>query len=473
MQGNRVRTQGVVTAASPGSTGLSGFFLQTAGEEGVGYDTPGASDGIFIHTGNRSTPAVGDSVEVTGVVHENFGMTRLLTVRDSQIVDIADLDPVVPNDQLPAADCDEGACLTGSALAAAREEYEGEAFLPTDPYTVTDSYDGGATSSSMYGEFTLAANSADPLYVPLELARPGSQRATDITNYNAAHQVVLDDSSSVNYTSNTALAFPWLTPTNSVRAGAAVTFVKPVVLDFAFGVWRLQPEVRIPSGNNGSDWVEFDQDRPAAPDAVGGDLKIATFNMLNYFPTTGEAWDSTTARKCTYYTDRQSNRITNNTCEENATDPVTGLPVVIPGPRGAATEVSFLRQEAKEIRALNSMDADVVSLEEVENSIKMGLADRDSAVKHLVAQLNADWASTHPTFVGDRWAYAPSPRAEARPTVTEEDAIRSPPSSTTPPRSRLSASPGSSSTPLLSATPASRSPRPSRPRAREGRTHSA
>ena len=171
------------------------------------------------------------------------------------------------------------------------------------------------------------------------------------------------------------------------------------------------------------------RDRASDPEDVlgpDGDLKIATFNMLNYFPTTGEAWDSTTARKCTYYTDRQSNRITNNTCEENATDPVTGLPVVIPGPRGAANEVSFLRQEAKEIRALNAMDADVVSLEEVENSIKMGLADRDNAVKHLVhsAERRLGRATTLPSSAtGGRTC--PRRGAEARPTVTEEDAIRS------------------------------------------------
>ncbi len=81
-------------------------------------------------------------------------------------------------------------------------------------------------------------------------------------------------------------AYPWLTLTNTVRGGAEATFVEPVVLDYRFSTWRLQPSNRIQPGSDGSSQVAFEQDRPAAPDDVMGDegnLKIATFNMLNYF----------------------------------------------------------------------------------------------------------------------------------------------------------------------------------------------
>ena len=47
------------------------------------------------------------------------------------------------------------------------------------------------------------------------------------------------------------------------------------------------------------------------PKNVGGDLKIATFNVLNYFNTTGEAYVAAGPQQnppiethCTYYTDR-------------------------------------------------------------------------------------------------------------------------------------------------------------------------
>ncbi|WP_091026051.1 ExeM/NucH family extracellular endonuclease [Nocardioides szechwanensis] len=441
MPGDRVRTTGVVIGSYPGGSGLEGFYLQTPGAD----TTPGASDGIFVYTASRATPAVGSSVQVTGLVEESFGLTRLVTSRASQLLTVADLGEVVPLDQLPGADCAEGECLTGSALADAREDHESELFLPTAPFTVTDAYDGSVgNSSSMFGEFSLAANSVEPLYVPLERARPGSARAADIAEYNAAHRVALDDGSNTNYSSSTGLGYPWLTPTNTVRAGAAVSFVRPVVFDFRFGLWRLQPEQPIPAGNDGSDWVEFEQDRPAAPDDVlgaDGDLKIATFNMLNYFNTTGEQWAGSDGngvtvapRRCTFYSDRASNRITNNDCVQDAVDPLTGLDVDLPGPRGAATQVSFERQEDKILAAINTLDADIMSLEEIENSIKLydpaispGIpadADRDDAIRRLVQELNAAWLAGH---VGEtnRWAYVPSPRPEAQPTKTEQDAIRS------------------------------------------------
>ncbi len=111
--------------------------------------------------------------------------------------------------------------------------------------------------------------------------------------------------------------------------------------------------------------------------------------MLNYFNTTGEAWAASdgaggdpdrqrlpTARAPTTPTGpvppaTGNLRITNNTCEQDAVDPLTGLDILLPGPRGAANQANFQRQEAKELEAINTMDADVMSLEEVENSIKL------------------------------------------------------------------------------------------------------
>ena len=122
-----------------------------------------------------------------------------------------------------------------------------------------------------------------------------------------------------------------------------------------------------------------------------------------------------------------ANRISNDTCEQDAVDPITGLDILLPGPRGAATQVSFERQEAKELEAINTMDADVVSLEEVENSVKLydpaidgpghPDANRDDALIRLVEQLNLHWAAAHPSYDGDRWAYVPvaAPRGAADP----------------------------------------------------------
>ena len=154
------------------------------------------------------------------------------------------------------------------------------------------------------------------------------------------------------------------------------------MLDFRFG-WKLQPQrqvVGVPTG-----LVTFEQDRPAAPAAVGGDLKLATFNVLNYFTTLGG--DVT---GCSPFVDRADNPIATRTCTGST------------GPRGAWNQENFLRQQAKIVRAINTMDADIVSLEELENSRTVDGANRDEAIGALVAALNADAGSA-------RWAFVPSP----------------------------------------------------------------
>ncbi len=179
-----------------------------------------------------------------------------------------------------------------------------------------------------------------------------------------------------------------------------------------------------------------------------GDLKIATFNMLNYFNTFGETWaasdgnaagsdgtsyDFTNPRRCSFYRDRGSR------CRRHGhrgpphqrhlragrRRPAHRPQRQAPGPRGAANEANFLRQEAKELEAINTIDADVMSLEEVENSIKLYDAaidgpdgadnDRDDALKRLVQQLNAHWAADHPADtdrVGLRAVSAPRGAAD-------------------------------------------------------------
>lgn len=382
--GQEVVTRGVVTAAYP-TGGFNGFYIQTGGEDA----TPGASDGIFVYDPDFSSDiTVGDSVEVEGVVEEFGGMTELAA---SRIVEIAALPAVVANTVLPGTDCalPGTACPTGSELDALREEFEGEAFLPSAPTTVTDAYDFGVTSSNFYGEIGLAAGSEVPLMTPTEVV--DAQDAAGIaarTAYNDAHRVVLDDGSSVNYwnTRNTASGqddpVPWLTADHTVRVGASVTFEKPVVLDYRFG-WKLQPQrqvVGVPSG-----LMTFEQDRPAEPRQVGGDLRLATFNVLNYFTTLGAEVPG-----CTAYVDRDDDPVATNRCSGDN------------GPRGAWEQEDLERQQVKIVKAINTMDADVVSLEELENSLVVDGHDRDEAIAALVVALNADAGA-------ERWAYVPSP----------------------------------------------------------------
>ncbi len=447
-----VAAAGVVTAAYANGTGnFNGFYMQTPGYDPANDATPNASDGIFVYTGTSATfptPSVGQHVTLASAkVSEFRGMTELtmtnpanLTARPATFGEA-----VLPGTVLPGSDCalPGTACLTGAALEAAREAHEGELFWPTAPYTVSDSYDGSPWSQSgsegfaMKGEIGLAANSTDPLIAPTEVANP--TRDTDAlaarAAWNEAHRVTLDDAHDVDYTvsANRGTPFPWLTPTHTVRVGAAVTFVQPVVFDYRNDLWKLQPQSKVTG--DGESKVSIEQDRPGAPqDVLGatGNLKVATFNMLNYFVHTAEEWDALPDdatgldRDCDYNRDRAGVATTGDGCTwtDLRMDPDL---VGAPGPRGAANPASFERQEDKELEAINTMDADVLSLEEVENAIKIGDYDRDAPLVRLVAELNAHWAAGHPgedPGLAPRWAFVPSPRLAAQPTILEQDAIR-------------------------------------------------
>lgn len=407
--GETLTTSGVVTAAYP-TGGFNGFYIQTPGED----VTPGASDGLFVFgpTFDESTLEVGDSVEVDGKVSEFSGLTELTALAVTELPE--SLGAVVPNAEIPGTDCalPGGDCPTVAQLDAAKEEFEGEVFRPTTAYTVTDVYDGsayngGGFSSGMFGEIGLAGNSSLPLVTPTEVEDAQTGDVAGRTAYNNAHRVILDDGSTLNYTSaaNQDSPFPYFTADHAVRVGAAVTFDEPVVLDFRFG-WKLQPQQQVVGEPEG---ITFEQTRAenALPAEVGGDIKLATFNVLNYFPTTGVEWQSMPGNpECDFFEDRDGNIITVDECGTDDN----------PGPRGAADEVNFERQEAKIVDAIVKLDADVISLEEIENSVKFG-KDRDFAVATLVDALNeAEGAGT--------WAYASSPAADELPPVAEQDVIR-------------------------------------------------
>ena len=405
-----VTTEGVVTAKyGTGSTDFKGFYLQTGGPD----LTPDASDAIFVFMGSKTSPPVGTSVSVTGRVSEFFGMTELTPGLASDVTTLGSPLPApVPGTRLPGTDCTVAAadCLTGAALTAEREKHEGEVFQPTDPFTVTDGYDGSPwadSGSSNFGEIGLAANSTKPLYLSFDLVNPKDDLAAFNANeaFNQAHAITLSDAQSGTLSTNAA--FPWMTKDYTVRVGAAVTFPQPVIFDYRNDAWKLEPLNPVTAGSTGESQVAIAQDRPASPDdalATTGNVKIATFNMLNYFVHDAQSWASLPDdasghdRHCTYYTERSGstspgNRVTANTCSWTDTRGVVppATPVVDGGlgPRGAAQKcdcsdltdpnADFERQQAKEILAINTMDADVMSLEEVENAIKLGYGgvDRD------------------------------------------------------------------------------------------------
>ncbi|WP_104106732.1 ExeM/NucH family extracellular endonuclease [Nocardioides sp. 616] len=417
--GTRASTRGVVTAvlgdpypAELGTYGgFDGFYLQTSGTGGGTDATPSASDAVFVYAGASPLAGVevGDSVQVTGEVAEFFGLTQVVA-DGAGVVELAA--PLAPVTALETA---------YPTTDAGREAHEGELLTLTDELTVTNSF-----ATNQYGEIGLATGGT-PLVQPTEVVRDDDVAGlARVKADNAARAVTLDDGTGINYLTNDSpqqdLPLPWLSATHSVRVGARATLIAPVILDFRNNTWKLQP--RRPVTDQGTDTATFQDTRAtnAAPAPVGGDLRLATFNVLNYFNTTGEQYVAAGAAQsppvqtaCTWFEDRDGNRIGNRSCGVGTGSGNDGS-----GPRGAATAASFGRQQAKLVRAINTLDADVVALEEVENSIKLvGEADRDDALASLVTALNADAGSR-------RWRFVPSPQEAVVPAaVSQQDVIRS------------------------------------------------
>lgn len=371
-----VTTTGVVTAAYP-TGGFDGLYLQTAGTGGDPADdaTPGASDGVFVYSRAAAAElAVGDHVEVTGTVSEHYGLTEITASAWTVLDEPAAVGPLTT--PWPATD-------------AEREALEGMLLAPQGDFTVTDNY-----ATNRYGTVGLAAGDA-PLVQPTAVGRPGSAEAAAQAADNAARAVQLDDGASADYLSSSHQdePLPWLTGGDPLRVGAAVTFTGPVVLDYRYDAWGLQPRQQLtPDVADRAQPATFADTREPAPQDVGGTLTVGTFNVLNYFTTTGDQLDG-----CTYYTDRH------------------GDPVSVRGgclARGAADAENLERQETKIVAAISALGADVVALEEIENSAAFG-KDRDQALSDLVAALDAhDGAGT--------WAYVASPAD----VPADEDVIR-------------------------------------------------
>jgi len=378
--GATLKTEGIVTAAYP-TGGLNGFNLQTAGTGGaIDFGTHTASDGLFIFTGNLATSvAIGDYVSVTGEISEYYGLTELNVTSLGDIVSLDEagiVDPTAATVSLPETD-------------AQRELLEGMLIAPQGDFTVTNNY-----TTNQYAEIGLAAGTT-PLVNPTVTARPGTADYTAAIAANAARAVTLDDGSSASflYGAGQNTPVPYLTVADPLRIGAAVTFTKPVILDYRNSAWKFQPTEALTAAN--ADTVQpatFSNTRTPAPREVGGDVRLASFNVLNYFSTVGDS-----IAGCSYYNDRDGNPITvSGGCDA----------------RGAANTVNFERQQAKIVAAINALDADVVSLEEIENSAAFG-KDRDNALNNLVTALNADAGSAV-------WGFAATP-AEL---PASEDVIR-------------------------------------------------
>lgn len=373
-----VTTVGVVTAAYP-TGGFNGIYIQTPGSGGTPKKATDASDGVFVYSKwAAANVKVGDCVTVKGTVMEYNDLTE---IGGSTRVDRkSGCAPVKATEltSLPATDAD-------------REAYEGMLVKPTSGYTVTNNY-----GLNQYGQIGLA-DGDKPLYQGTEIALPGKD-AEAVEAANKAKYINLDDGSSWNFMTNADAKnspLPYLSQDTPIRTGTHVDFTSPVIMDQRFG-WNFQPTGQVVGADSKLSPIKAGNNRPTTPPAVGGNVKLASFNVLSYFTDLGQDEPN-----CKAYVDRDGNPVSANYCLV----------------RGAYTPKAFADQQAKIVTAINGLGADVVSLEEVENSAQITWhpgQSRDASLANLVAALNK--------AAGEKvWAYVPSPTV----IPPNEDVIRS------------------------------------------------
>lgn len=428
-------TTGVVTAAYPDG-GFNGYTIQTPATGGaVNLAEHKASDGLFVYDSkNVKDLQIGDYVKVNGTISEYYGLTELNASSVTKLSDKVEA-PKASTMAFPKTDTE-------------RESLESMLIAPQGDYTVSDVY-----NTNKYGEIGLAASNKpflNPTVKGLKGdAETGAAYQAELDRIEA-EGVYLDDGSSRNfldtkYPDNADTPLPYLSNDQPVRVGEKVTFTKPVVLDYRNSAWRFQPTERLTGDNADAQPVTFTSTRTDTPDlaAVGGDIRLATFNVLNYFSTTADKTGCSTSNA---YTDRDGNPVTAKNCDV----------------RGAWDKANMERQRAKIVKAINNLGADVVSLEEIENSAKAASSvpasfkgeRRDYALATLVDALNEQAGE-------GTWAYVPSPQTV--PDLDVEDVIRTA-FIYKPTKSRPSAQPESSPTPTRStartATSTAASPTP-------------
>lgn len=336
--GETVTVQGVVVgdfqAADrdvPFGFNLGGYFLQELDEHAD--DDPLTSEGIFVvdpAVAQRAVEvSVGDLVRLTGRVQESDGLTRLDRLRDVIVC--------APGFPLPEPAVVELPVPHASYL----ERYEGMLVTFPQELTISEYF-----NFDRFGEVVLAVPQPgmDRPFQPTAYLAPGSDDFAAEQDLISRSRITLDDGRSVQNPD------PARHPNGGVfdlynlfRGGDRVTNVTGV-LDYAFGIYRVQPTA-------GADHVVANPRRHTPPD-VGGDVRVAVFNVLNYFDTLTSA---------------------GNVC-----GPTGGQ-----GCRGADDANELERQRAKLVAALSAIDAHVVGLIEIENDADQG------ALRDLVTALNA------------------------------------------------------------------------------------
>lgn len=348
MTGQEVTVEAVVTGIITNGSGQQvGYYLQ---EEDADQDGDMmTSEGLYVYS--RNPVSVGDRLRLTGEVSEYGDLTQLEDIHDLQVLETGATLPSVMQITLGMRD--------------GFETYEGmRVQLLTgseDPLTVVTNF-----NLDRYGEIQVAEGNLDQ---PTQIYDAQIQAAEieAMAAQNAAARLTIDDGSTgqnpdrvtmIDSGDGTPLEAgdPLTAEGPTLRLGTQLSGVTGI-MDERYGGYRVQVDAPL-------DVIKGTGERPGSVPDVGGDLQVASFNVLNYFTTLGDSGMDT--------------------------GPNGDL-----DPRGAATAEDLARQTDKLVAAITGMDAEIIALQEIENNGFGG----GSAIAALVDALNAATAPGTYAFV--------------------------------------------------------------------------
>ncbi|GJM06174.1 MAG: hypothetical protein DHS20C09_21700 [marine bacterium B5-7] len=325
----QVWIKGIVTGDFRGKAALNGYFVQS-----VEHDmTSNSSSGIFIHSNDMNLPLkTGDLMLINGQVSEQFEVTQINQVKHAKVCQSGHSMPQAVAIKLP---------LGHTNL----EALEGMRVTLAKPYVITDLY-----QYIKYGELIVSSHL---LMSPTAKHRPGAEVTKQMKSIKQ-DQLVIDDGRLSEY------AQPFM---QGIQAGQSISANNPLqlgqtvqttgILHFSFGKYKVQPTESLQVENH----ILSMQVKPHRPD---GQLTVATFNIENFFTTIDTG--------------------------EEICGPLKNF-----GCRGADSAAEYKRQLAKLVTVINTADATVMGLQELENNAKQSIAS-------LVTALNEAAGS-------NKWAY--------------------------------------------------------------------
>ena len=240
--------------ASLDNGNLNGFYVQ---EEDAEADAdPSTSEGVFVFAPGSIDVSVGDHVRVRGTVSEFNGLTEINGVSLLLQCSAGNVLPTAASLSLPVASVGDF------------EAYEGMAVTFPQALVISEYF-----NFDRFGEIVLTS---ERHLTPTAEFEPGVDSIQAAQNF-LLDRITLDDGRSAQNPN------PAIHPngnvfdlTNLFRGGDTVQNVTGV-MDFSFNLYRIQP-------TQGADYTSVNV-RTTQPDDVGGNIKVASFNVLNYFTT--------------------------------------------------------------------------------------------------------------------------------------------------------------------------------------------